>query len=83
MKHLRRLELDNNNIEQIDGLENCISLHYLSLGRNKIMNIQKLLNNLMLSDLILYSNQIESIPKNFSLPLLKLLKISMNTNADS
>jgi len=32
----------------------------------------------MLTELILYSNQVESIPKSFSLPLLKLLKISMN-----
>lgn len=28
--------------------------------------------------MILYSNQIESIPKDFSFPILKLLKISMN-----
>jgi Leucine-rich repeat (LRR) protein len=32
----------------------------------------------MLTELILYSNQIECLPKDFSLPILKLLKLSMN-----
>ena len=78
MKGLKRLELVNNKIEQMDGLENCVSLEYLNIGQNNITNIQKLQHNLLLSELICYSNKIESIPKNFSLPVLKLLKINGN-----
>lgn len=53
-------------------------LQHLNLSKNNIKQLQKLQSNMMLTELILYSNLVESIPKNFSFPILKLLKISMN-----
>lgn len=38
----------------------------------------EIMENKMLVELLLYSNRIDSIPKGFSMPILKILKLSMN-----
>ncbi|KAH0617176.1 hypothetical protein JD844_028973 [Phrynosoma platyrhinos] len=66
-----------NNITEIQGLENCHNLTYLSLANNKITEISGL-NNLPIKTLCLKSNQIEKAVGLEELKVLQVLDLSGN-----
>ncbi|KAJ6666296.1 hypothetical protein lerEdw1_000568 [Lerista edwardsae] len=73
----RELVQHNNDIMEIQGLENCHSLTYLSLANNKIGVISGL-QNLPIKTLCLKSNQIEKAIGLEDLKVLRVLDLSGN-----
>ena len=58
---LETLILDNNQILQISGLQNCLNLRKLSMKGNKLSALEGLENNTLLEELSLYRNEIKSV----------------------
>lgn len=72
------LNLDEKDIERIDGLENFSNLKILRISRNKISNIDSLAKLTQLEELNLEKNKIENIDALSNLTNLKKLEIYDN-----
>ena len=75
---LERLQLDNNIIEKIDGLDVLVNLTWLDLSFNKIAKIEGLNSLLNLTDLSLYQNRIQKVENMDSLMNLNYFSIGNN-----
>jgi Leucine-rich repeat (LRR) protein len=71
------LNLNNNNIISIKGIETNKNLEILQLNYNKITDIENL-DELNLTELHLFGNSIKVIRGLQRLPLLRLLDLSRN-----
>ena len=60
-ENLKLIDLSNNNISRIEGLENLIGLKELNLDNNQIIEIEGLENLIELESLNLSNNQITKI----------------------
>eukprot|EP00792_Barthelona_sp_PAP020_P005395 TRINITY_DN2632_c0_g1_i1.p1 TRINITY_DN2632_c0_g1~~TRINITY_DN2632_c0_g1_i1.p1 ORF type:complete len:547 (-),score=167.50 TRINITY_DN2632_c0_g1_i1:320-1933(-) len=76
--HLKKLKLDNNGIEKIEGLETLKSLEWLDLSFNKIKSIENLESLTNLKTLTFFQNKIQKIEGLDSLKNLELLNIGNN-----
>ena len=79
---LIKLQLDNNVIEKIEGLESCKNLEWLDLSFNNIDKIEGLDSLVKLKDLSLYNNQISVLENMNSLINLEVFSIGANALSD-
>uniref|UniRef100_A0A4W3IAT2 Dynein regulatory complex subunit 3 n=1 Tax=Callorhinchus milii TaxID=7868 RepID=A0A4W3IAT2_CALMI len=77
-KTLTKLQMDNNIIEKIEGLETLINLVWLDLSFNNIEIIEGLDGLINLEDLTLYNNRISHIENMDSLANLQIFSIGNN-----
>ncbi|KAF2978737.1 hypothetical protein EK904_009584 [Melospiza melodia maxima] len=77
-KNLTKLQLDNNVIEKIEGLESLVHLVWLDLSFNNIEVIEGLDTLVKLQDLSLYSNRISTIEHMDTLQELQIFSIGNN-----
>uniref|UniRef100_A0A2I3H3M4 Dynein regulatory complex subunit 3 n=1 Tax=Nomascus leucogenys TaxID=61853 RepID=A0A2I3H3M4_NOMLE len=77
-ENLRKLQLDNNIIEKIEGLENLTHLVWLDLSFNNIETIEGLDTLVNLEDLSLFNNQISKIDSLDALVKLQVLSLGNN-----
>ncbi|OWK15303.1 DRC3, partial [Cervus elaphus hippelaphus] len=75
---LRKLQLDNNIIEKIEGLENLTHLVWLDLSFNNIEAIEGLDTLVNLEDLSLFNNRISKIDSLDALVKLQVLSLGNN-----
>ena len=87
LEHLKKLNLSNNQLEQLKGLEKLQDLEYLNLSNNKISDINELnilneLSNLRLLDL--HGNQVvnEISIKNIKSPFKIIVKTTLEELED-
>ncbi len=76
-KYLKRLNLNNNSITGIEGLEKNLNLEILHLNHNNIEEIHNL-DNLNLTELYLFGNNIKYVFGLDRLPKLRVLDLSRN-----
>lgn len=82
-KNLRKLQLDNNIIEDVTGLEELAHLQWLDLSFNNIENISGLEKLTSLKDLSLASNRLKAITNLEPLAgSLQVLSLANNFIAD-
>eukprot|EP00744_Colponema_vietnamica_P004863 GILI01007203.1.p1 GENE.GILI01007203.1~~GILI01007203.1.p1 ORF type:complete len:523 (+),score=182.97 GILI01007203.1:70-1638(+) len=77
-RNLRKLQLDNNIIEEIKNLGHLVNLTWLDLSFNNITKIEGLENLVNLTDLTLYSNKIENIANLDNNKKLQVLSLGQN-----
>uniref|UniRef100_A0A8B9F043 Dynein regulatory complex subunit 3 n=1 Tax=Amazona collaria TaxID=241587 RepID=A0A8B9F043_9PSIT len=77
-ENLTKLQLDNNIIEKIEGLESLVHLVWLDLSFNNIEVIEGLATLVKLQDLSLYSNRISKIENMDTLQELQIFSIGKN-----
>ncbi|CAH8582111.1 unnamed protein product [Schistosoma turkestanicum] len=77
-KLLVKLQLDNNIIERIEGIDHLIHLRWLDLSFNNIEKIEGLQNLVNLEDLSLYSNHITSLENMENLKNLQVFSVGNN-----
>ncbi|XP_070938538.1 dynein regulatory complex subunit 3 isoform X5 [Macaca nemestrina] len=77
-ENLRKLQLDNNIIEKIEGLENLTHLVWLDLSFNNIETIEGLDTLVNLEDLSLFNNRISKIDSLDALVKLQVLSLGNN-----
>uniref|UniRef100_A0A8C9QRN9 Dynein regulatory complex subunit 3 n=1 Tax=Spermophilus dauricus TaxID=99837 RepID=A0A8C9QRN9_SPEDA len=77
-ENLRKLQLDNNIIERIEGLENLVHLVWLDLSFNNIEAIEGLDTLVNLEDLSLFNNRISKIDSLDALVKLQVLSLGNN-----
>ena len=82
MDELVKLQLDNNIITKIQGLETLTKLRWLDLSFNLIEKIEGLENLVLLEDLSLYSNHIEKLEGLDTLENLNVLSVGANCMRD-
>ena len=78
MDQLVKLQLDNNIITKIQGLETLTKLKWLDLSFNLIEKIEGLESLVLLEDLSLYSNHIEKLEGLDTLENLNVLSVGAN-----
>ena len=78
MEELTKLQLDNNIITQIQGLETLTKLTWLDLSFNMIEEIKGLENLRLLEDLSLFSNRITELRGLDNLENLNVLSVGSN-----
>lgn len=78
LENLERLQLDNNIIEKIDGLDVLVNLVWLDLSFNRITKIEGLNNLVNLTDLALFQNKISKIENMDNLMKLNYFSIGNN-----
>ena len=78
MEELVKLQLDNNIITQIQGLETLTKLKWLDLSFNMIEEIKGLENLRLLEDLSLFSNRITELKGLDNLENLNVLSVGSN-----
>jgi internalin A len=78
LTHLLSLNLSNNKIRDIQGLENLVNLEKLDLSRNNILQITGLKNLTKLKILRFWSNHIYKIEGLDTLSQLKILDLTNN-----
>eukprot|EP00762_Andalucia_godoyi_P002481 ANDGO_02811.mRNA.1 Dynein regulatory complex subunit 3 len=77
-KWVTMLQLDNNHIHKIDGLQHMVNLRWLDLSFNNIAKIENLHTLVNLCDLTLYGNQISHLEGMEKLLQLECLSIGKN-----
>jgi Leucine-rich repeat (LRR) protein len=82
MEKLTKLQLDNNIITKIQGLECLVNLEWLDLSFNMITKIEGLDNCLKLTDLSLFKNRITVISGLENLKELNVLSVGSNALAN-
>ncbi|OON14489.1 leucine Rich repeat-containing domain protein, partial [Opisthorchis viverrini] len=80
---LVKLQLDNNIIEKIEGIDHLVHLRWLDLSFNNIKAITGLEKLVNLEDLSLYSNRIQSLENLDTLRKLEVLSIGRNKLTDT
>ena len=78
MEKLVKLQLDNNIIMKIKGLETLVNLQWLDLSFNSIQAIENLEKCTKITDLSLYSNHIKTVSGLDNLKLLNVLSLGKN-----
>uniref|UniRef100_A0A8U8CJT5 Dynein regulatory complex subunit 3 n=1 Tax=Geospiza parvula TaxID=87175 RepID=A0A8U8CJT5_GEOPR len=78
LENLTKLQLDNNVIEKIEGLESLVHLVWLDLSFNNIEVIEGLDTLVKLQDLSLYNNRISTIEHMDTLQELQIFSIGKN-----
>ncbi len=78
LKNLKYLDISNNSISSLEGIENCENLKDLIATGNQIKDVTILRNCRMASRLQLNQNQIETFDILDSLPNLECLSLSKN-----
>ena len=78
LDHLTKLQLDNNIITKIQGLETLTKLKWLDLSFNMIEKIEGLENLRLLEDLSLFSNRIVVVEGLDTLENLNVLSLGSN-----
>ena len=78
MEELVKLQLDNNIITKIQGLESLHKLKWLDLSFNMIEKIEGLEKLTMLEDLSLFSNRIQKLEGLDTLEQLNVLSVGSN-----
>ena len=73
-----KLQLDNNIIVQIKGLDGLVNLKWLDLSFNLIKKIEGLDTLTQLTDLSLYNNKIEELSGLDNLHELNVLSVGLN-----
>ncbi|KAF8571321.1 hypothetical protein P879_01600 [Paragonimus westermani] len=79
-KNLVKLQLDNNIIEQIEGLDHLVQLKWLDLSFNNIEEIGGLNSLINLEDLSLYNNRISKLENMDKLKKLQLQSLCIRGN---
>jgi Leucine-rich repeat (LRR) protein len=82
MEKLTKLQLDNNIITKIQGLECLVNLEWLDLSFNMITKIEGLDNCLKLTDLSLFKNRITVLSGLENLKELNVLSVGSNALAN-
>lgn len=77
-ENLVKLQLDNNVIEKIEGLESLKNLEWLDLSFNNIEKIEGLENLTKLKDFSLFNNQISKLENMSFLENLEVFSIGNN-----
>ncbi|CAH8662892.1 unnamed protein product [Heterobilharzia americana] len=77
-KLLVKLQLDNNIIERIEGIDHLTHLRWLDLSFNNIEKIEGLQNLVCLEDLTLYNNRITSLENMENLKRLQVFSVGNN-----
>ena len=83
LNKIEKLELNNKNISNIDGIENFIYLKELNISNNNIKNINKVQNLVNLKILKAYCNTISDISCIANLYNLEYIDLSKNKLDDS
>ncbi|KAE9301932.1 hypothetical protein PF008_g22613 [Phytophthora fragariae] len=78
LRHLVKLQLDNNVLQEIDGIGHLVHLKWLDLSFNNISSIKGLDNLVQLTDLSLYNNCIAKLENLDTLKELQVLSIGNN-----
>ncbi|KAG6577882.1 Leucine-rich repeat-containing protein 48 [Phytophthora cinnamomi] len=78
LRHLVKLQLDNNVLQEIDGIGHLVHLEWLDLSFNNISAIKGLENLVKLTDLSLYNNCISKLENLDTLKELQVLSIGNN-----
>ena len=78
MEKLVKLQLDNNIIMKIQGLDTLVNLQWLDLSFNAISVIEKLDKCTKITDLSLYCNHIKVVSGLENLKLLNVLSLGKN-----
>ena len=78
MEKLTKLQLDNNIIMKIEGLDELVNLTWLDLSFNLIEKIEGLDNNTQLQDLSLFTNNITELEGLDKLTNLNVLSVGCN-----
>ncbi len=78
MEKLTKLQLDNNIITKIQGLDGLVNLKWLDLSFNLITKIEGLDKCTKLSDLSLFKNHIETLSGLDNLKELNVLSVGSN-----
>ncbi|GLE00572.1 hypothetical protein PINS_up009329 [Pythium insidiosum] len=81
LRHLVRLQLDNNVIQEIEGIGHLVHLEWLDLSFNNITAIKGLESLTRLTDLSLYNNNIARLENLDALTRLQVLSIGNNAIA--
>lgn len=81
--HLQKLQLDNNIIEEIRGLDHLVNLQWLDLSFNRIKKIQGLEHLVNLTDLSLFQNSISVLEGMDTLSKLNYFSVGNNSIASS
>ncbi|KAL4095037.1 hypothetical protein PRIC1_008415 [Phytophthora ramorum] len=79
LRHLVKLQLDNNVLQEIDGIGHLVHLEWLDLSFNNISSINGLENLVELTDLSLYNNCISKLENLDTLKELQVLSIGNNS----
>ncbi|VDN13009.1 unnamed protein product [Dibothriocephalus latus] len=77
-KNITKLQLNNNHIEKIEGLDHLVNLLWLDLSFNEITSITGLSNLVKLQDLSLHKNNISSISNLHAFEKLQVFSIGGN-----
>ncbi|KAG7382897.1 Dynein regulatory complex subunit 3 [Phytophthora pseudosyringae] len=78
LRHLVKLQLDNNVLQEIDGIGHLVHLEWLDLSFNNISTINGLEKLVKLTDLSLYNNCIAKLENLDTLKELQVLSIGNN-----
>lgn len=81
LRHLIKLQLDNNVIQEIDGIAHLVHLEWLDLSFNNITAIKGLDTLVRLTDLSLYNNCIVKLENLDALTRLQVLSVGNNSLA--
>ncbi|TYZ65515.1 hypothetical protein PybrP1_008974 [[Pythium] brassicae (nom. inval.)] len=81
LRHLVKLQLDNNVIHEIDGIAHLVHLEWLDLSFNNIAAIKGLDTLVRLTDLSLYNNCIAKLENLDALRSLQVLSVGNNSLA--
>ncbi|XP_076061626.1 dynein regulatory complex subunit 3-like [Oratosquilla oratoria] len=79
-RSLTKLELSNNNLSTLRGIEKLTRLRWLDLSFNKIKKLSSLTELVNLEVLSLHSNQLERLERGALAPLLRLQVLSLAHN---
>ncbi|DAZ96093.1 TPA: hypothetical protein N0F65_000641 [Lagenidium giganteum] len=81
LRNLVKLQLDNNVIQEIEGIGHLVQLEWLDLSFNNISNIKGLDTLVNLTDLSLYNNCISKLENLEALRKLQVLSVGNNSLA--
>lgn len=78
LENIRVLDVSQNNITKLDGIEKMVNLEILNLSNNNIFDLNKLSSLTNLDYLIASHNKINTIPELEKLESLRILDLSNN-----